>query len=151
MKKLQALIHQLNNLIAQQATINNSISMTNVGWHIEHSLLTINVITNAIKNAEPTNFKKRFNFAKLMVFTLNKIPRGRAKVPDVVKPLHFDAASLQQHVQLTTQNIQTLQTIGSDQYFKHPFFGYLNIKETIKFLNIHTNHHLKIIKDIIKN
>jgi hypothetical protein len=36
-----------------------------------------------------------------------------------------------------------------EQYFHHPFFGHLKLNKTIKFLEIHTNHHLQIIHEII--
>ena len=35
-------------------------------------------------------------------------------------------------------------------YFRHLIFGNLNKKRTIRFLQIHTAHHLKIIQDILK-
>ena len=44
-----------------------------------------------------------------------------------------------------------LETLNANSYFKHPYFGDLNLKKTLWFLNLHTNHHLKIIKDIADN
>ena len=44
-----------------------------------------------------------------------------------------------------------LENISKDHYFEHPFFGKIKRKETIRFLEIHTNHHLKIIDDILKS
>jgi hypothetical protein len=44
-----------------------------------------------------------------------------------------------------------LETLNANSYFTHPYFGDLNLKKTIWFLNLHTNHHLKIIKDIADN
>lgn len=35
-------------------------------------------------------------------------------------------------------------------FFKHPYFGNLNVKDAIKMLKLHTRHHIDIINDIIK-
>ena len=57
---------------------------------------------------------------------------------------------LQESLKNTYQAITYLKDCEANQYFMHPFFGQLNKKQTIKFLEIHTEHHLKIIRDILK-
>jgi hypothetical protein len=56
----------------------------------------------------------------------------------------------QESLKNTYQAITYLKDCEENQYFMHPFFGQLNKKQTIKFLAIHTEHHLKIIRDILK-
>ncbi len=150
MPKLQKSLLKLESNIDKQELINQKISKSSVGWHIEHSLLTINLIIDALKNSNPQNYKWKLNFPKLLVFTINKIPRGRGKSPGVVVPVTYNVESLRNHLEKTKIEIRKLNALNPNQYFEHPFFGNLKLNETIKFLWIHTNHHLAIINDIIK-
>jgi hypothetical protein len=50
----------------------------------------------------------------------------------------------------TRNSLLELESISNNHYFEHPFLGKLKKKAAIRFLEIHTNHHLKIIEDIIK-
>jgi hypothetical protein len=82
---------------------------------------------------------------------MNRIPRGRAKAPKVVQPkANFNTETLKNHLEKGKTKLAELDTIGDKNYFEHPYFGHLRLKPTIKFLEIHTNHHLKIINDIIE-
>lgn len=150
LKKLEKHLSVLENNILKQEVLNQSVSASSVGWHIEHSLLTINLIIEALQNSIPDNYIRSSNFAKFFVFTFNKIPRGRAKAPRVVIPAKYNEESLKQHVQAAKTNIQQLAKLNAAHYFEHPYFGHLKVKPTIKFLEIHTNHHVKIINEIIK-
>ncbi|MEO6537569.1 MAG: hypothetical protein ABIT07_13030, partial [Ferruginibacter sp.] len=86
-----------------------------------------------------------------LVYSLNKIPRGRAKAPKVVQPVgEINAEDITGILQQTKLNINSLKDMKDNHYFAHPYFGKLNLKPTIKFLRIHTHHHLKIINDIIR-
>jgi len=47
--------------------------------------------------------------------------------------------------------LDELAKVEEVQFFTHPFFGDLKKKETISFLSIHTEHHLKIIREMLRN
>jgi hypothetical protein len=152
MKRLSDLLTQLNKHIAHADCSNTSISTATVGWHIEHTLLVINQIIATLQTSEPSKYESKFSFWKLVIFTTKKIPRGKAKAPKQVQPANsFTITSLQNHLLQAQAAIQQLSSLQANHYFKHPIFGNLNVKSTIKFLGIHTSHHLNIINDIVKN
>ena len=142
---------ELASHIADHNQSNKAISEVSVGWHIEHSLLVIKQITATVAQSEPKLYKSKFNVKRFVVFLTKTIPRGKAKAPKVVIPSEeITVDSLQESLKNTYQAIAYLKDCQENQYFMHPFFGQLNKKQTIKFLAIHTEHHLKIIRDILK-
>ncbi|WP_268846973.1 hypothetical protein [Flavobacterium aestivum] len=152
MEKLKKLIQDLESKIPNQEILNPAISKSSVGWHIEHSLLTIILIVGALQKSNPENYKWKFNFKRVLIFTINKIPRGRAKAPKVVQPKEdVNIESLRNHLEKGKAKLAELNSISDKNYFEHPYLGHLTLKPTIKFLEIHTNHHLQIINDIIKS
>ena len=152
MNKLEQLLDKLESTIPQLEYLNPAISKAAVGWHIEHSLLTLDVVTGALKKSDPAAYKWKFNLVRMVVFITKKIPRGKAKSPDVVIPKgSLTEETLQGHLEMTREKIKALNGLPPNQHFDHPFFGKLNVKPTITFLNIHTRHHLDIINDILKN
>ena len=152
MNHLRHLLNELEIKIAKEDAINAAVSKSSVGWHIEHSLLTINMIIEALKKSDPISYQWKFSFIKTLVFTLNKIPRGRAKAPGIVQPKNtFTVETLKKHLDQTKEKLGEFATLQPNNYFEHPFFGKLKLKPTIKFLKIHTRHHLAIINDIIKS
>ena len=151
MKNLDAILPELASYIADHNQSNQAISQVDVGWHIEHSLLVIKQITATVAQSEPKLYKSKFNLKRFIVFLTKTIPRGKAKAPKVVIPSEgITVDSLQESLKNTYQAIAYLKDCQEKQYFMHPFFGQLNKKQTIKFLAIHTEHHLKIIRDILK-
>jgi hypothetical protein len=152
MKNLETLLDQFESRIPLFAKENSDISKSNVGWHIEHSLLTINGVTKFLINSNPKDYKWKFNFVRILVLKRGKIPRGRANAPKVVvRNITIDKSSLLTHLNHTRNSLLELENISKDHYFEHPFFGKIKRNDTIRFLEIHTNHHFKIIEDIIKS
>ncbi len=151
MEKLLKKVKELERHIPDYAKLQTTVSAANVGWHVEHSLLVFVTIITALENSNPALYKSNFNWNKWLVFTLNKIPRGRAKAPKIVQPMVGDLPeNLIPQLEKAIAKIKALANLQKHHHFPHPYFGKLNLKETIKFLAIHTNHHLKIINDILK-
>ena len=141
----------MENKIDYLEIINPGISKSAVSWHMEHSLLTMNLIIKAIESSNPNEYENKFSLAKLYVFTFRKIPRGRIQAPKRVMPTStIVPEALKNHFKISYDSIAKLNTLQANNYFEHPFFGKLNLKPAIKFLEIHTKHHLDIINDILK-
>ena len=151
MNPLLPLLHQLENHISNFEKTNPNVSNSTVGWQIDHCLLVINGIIGQIEISDPLKFKPKWAFPKFMVFTTGKIPRGKAKAPKVVIPTQVATQDeLIAKLAAAKNNVLKLDSFSENQFFNHPFFKDLNVKQTKKFLTIHTKHHLKIIEDILK-
>lgn len=151
MKYLNNLIDELEQHILFLDKTNASVSKASVGWHIEHSLKVLTQIIDAVEKSDPNTYKWRFNLKSTLVLSFNKIPRGKGKAPKTVLPEgNITHDTLKHHVEKTRFMMNKIENLHPNHYFKHPYFGDMNLKPTKKFIAIHTNHHLKIIKDIIK-
>jgi DinB superfamily len=149
MKKLNTLLNQLESNLLNYEKLNTAISAATVGWHIEHTLLATSNIIEALKKSNAKDYSWQFNTKRFFVFTTGKIPRGRGKAPESVRPAVLNAAHLKTRIDAAKTKINELSTLDARNYFQHFFFGKLNVKATITFLNIHMRHHLNIINDIV--
>ena len=130
---------------------NINVSKSSVGWQIEHSLKTIDLIITACKNSDPSTYQWKFKLNRFLILdVLQKIPRGKAKAPKVVQPEgEITRESLQLHLEKVHQNLENWEILDRNVYFFHPYFGNLDKKATERFLKLHTLHHLHIIEDIL--
>jgi len=149
MSNLSKLLNQLESHIIDFEKTNVAISQSSIGWHIDHSLMVINGIIDQLKKSNPEQYKWQFNWNRIFIKSINKIPRGRGKAPKSVKPSETSSIEILYYkLQIANDSIIELENLEPNNYFKHPYFGNLNLKTTIWFLELHTKHHLEIIKDI---
>lgn len=151
-KKVNTLLTSLETHIKNQSVSNPKISNADIAWHIDHSLKVINNVIIALQKSNPNSYKNDFSFLGKLFFKLGFFPRGKAKAPKHVKPpdviLEEDLIS---QMQLAKTNVETIANLEENAYFKHPLFGNINTTRVHRFLVLHTNHHLKIINDIVKD
>ena len=128
------------------------ISAVNVGWHIDHSLKVINRVSNALKESNPKNYKGTLSFVKFYIFLTGNIPKGKVKAPKhVVENGFISKESIEKQLNIAKQNLQEIKNLPAKSHFSHPVFGMLPLKKGQRFMAIHTNHHLKIINQIIES
>ena len=153
MQELHKLLDQLESDISSFDKVNLTVSSGSVGWHIAHSLKTIDQIVTACKHSNPSEYQWHFNFKRFLIMSVaKKIPRGKARAPKIVRPEgDIDTKSLALSLEKVRENIKDWKSLDKNVHFPHPFFGVLNKKETEKFLILHTKHHKMIINDILKS
>jgi hypothetical protein len=151
MEKLNILLKEIEAKIDFREHKNIVVSESDVAWHLDHSLKVIIGVIATLKKTNPENYQWKFNFKRTVVMALNKFPRGKAKAPEtLVSKGLVTIEDLKSQIELAKIQINDLSKLEAKNHFIHPFFGMLNLKQAIRFLSIHTNHHLKIIDDIIK-
>jgi hypothetical protein len=152
LNKVNFAIRQLETHIKNHSISEQKTSKSTVGWHIDHSLKVINNVCVALQKSDPNAYEKNFSLLGKLFFTLGFFPRGKAKAPKYVRPpeviLEEDLIS---QIQLAKVNVETIANLDKKAYFKHPLFGNINSTRVYQFLALHTNNHLKIIKDILKD
>lgn len=152
MQELHKLLAQLESDIACFDKVNLAVSSGSVGWHMAHSLKTIDQIFSACKHSNPTEYQWRFNFKRLLIMSImKKFPRGKAKAPKIVRPEgDISPETLSLDFVKVRKNLNDWDKLDKNAHFPHPFFGMLNKKKTETFLVLHTKHHVMIVKDILK-
>ncbi len=151
MRNLEVPLSELYSYIEDAEKINQNVSSVNIGWHIEHSLLVIIKIIQSVSKSDPNNYKWKFSLPRAFVFTINKFPRGKAKAPDIVKPKQQEKTDYDALFAEAKQALVILKNVDKNQFFLHHVFGNLNKKNTFIMLDIHTKHHIQIIREIINS
>ncbi len=146
---LRSELNQLRNAISLCNMQNNHVSLSPIGWHIDHSLKTICSICEQLRESNPTDFKWRFNITRNYIFIRGSIPRAKERDPIVIHP--EEELCQRQLVDLLTKTeeiLSTIEELPKNSFFKHSYFGELNLKRALYYLQLHTAQHLKIIDEI---
>lgn len=150
-KALENQLKLIESYIPNSESLNTKISKANVGWHLDHSLKVINSVVEAMQSSDPALYKDNFSFLGKVLLKFNYFPRGKVKAPKHVKPPEVVlTADVLTQLATSKENITVILNLDKNAYFVHPIFGNVNTTRVFPFLNAHTNHHLKIIKAILK-
>ena len=144
-------IAQIEAFLPHYEAHNKNVSNKTVGWQLDHTLRVLIGVPRVLEKSDPKDYKRNFNKVRAFVFAFNKIPRGKGKAPKKVindEPISYEG--LEKLFSLAKEELQKVEKMHPKANFQHQYFGLLNLKQTKKFLKIHTRHHLKIVDDILK-
>jgi hypothetical protein len=142
---------EIEQLFEKRNNSNTKVSEANVAWHLDHLLKTINQVSKKLMNSDPENFNSNFSAQRTFVHTSGIIPRGVAQSPENVRPpevILLDSLKIQ--LKEAKINVEKITNLDEKANFEHPVFNQLDRDQTRRFLDVHTNHHLKIIRDILE-
>ncbi len=142
---------ELESYIPQLEKTNPKVTHSNVGWQVDHALRVIRGVAKQLEDSNPSEFKSKFSFPKFFVMLTKHIPRGKARVPKSVRNENpITEESIREFLEKTKLQVDKIEDLNKNTYFPHPIFGHMNKKEAIRFIGIHTEHHLKIIRDMFQ-
>jgi hypothetical protein len=151
MEKIVKQLTELKSYFPQLERKNTAVSEASIAWQIDHSLRVMNHVISALVRSNPADYKPKFNWRKSMVLFTKKIPRGKVRAPKGILPTEeITELSLISSIELAHENLLLLGNCEPNHFFIHPFFDQVNVRETKTFIEVHTEHHLKIIRDICK-
>jgi hypothetical protein len=149
-EELQGQLEEMKTYIAFKTQKNPEISKAPVGWHLAHSLKVIHSILSSLDISDPAQYRKTFSWKKELIYLTGKIPRGKARAPKKVLPEdNISEEELRDQIFKASRKITGISKLPKKAFFEHPYFGHIKRDETAKFLVIHTEHHLKIIRDVV--
>ncbi len=134
------------------------VSQWSVGQHIDHMAMVnkqmIPLVLMAAGSAKPVTEGEPKFMGRVVLWT-GFIPRGKGKSPDAVLPKSKTHDEIRANVKtsqtyLTALEAQLLKVERSPAKVPHPALGAFTPAQWMRFIEIHNNHHFKIIRDIRK-
>ena len=152
MQSLTQQINELERYIPQASQTAPQVSQATVGWQIAHTLKVITTIVEGLAQSAPQDYQPKMSVIKTAIMTTGFMPRGKARAPKIVLPTEeeLQTQDLEKQLAKAHEALERLQTLPPTVHFNHPMFGSLQKKAAAKFLSIHTEHHLKIIRDMLQ-
>lgn len=131
-------------------TYHSEISKWSVGMHIDHCALAMTRVCKTLLASSPPPPKDSFSLLRTVVFFTKRIPRGRGKAPDAALPReNISTEQLSTLLDEVEDLLAQAKQLPPQHWLKHHVFGILNRDQAFQFIDIHNQHHLRIIDDII--
>ena len=142
---------EIERYFSYRSMANDRISKVDVAWQLDHILKAIINITNTLEESDPQDYYFNINPARTFVFNIGDFPRGVAQAPaSVMPPEIITDEALADQLKLARNKMEIIQGLPEKSSFNHSEFGLLDRNEAARLIEVHTDHHLKIVRDILE-
>ncbi|MFT4536745.1 MAG: hypothetical protein ACI9P5_004122 [Saprospiraceae bacterium] len=150
--KLNKEFLKIEKYISMMEKSNDDVSRAPVKWHLLHSLQVINGVIDEAAKSNTVEFNSNSNFKWWYVSTIGKIPRGQVQAPDIVNP-SFDITVKDVSTALDKAKLSVYEwtILKKNNFYAHHVLLHLNKHKIKRFLQVHTRHHLRIVRDITRD
>lgn len=159
-RNLQNLSRQLDEITSflaggeeQICTLKPGISGWSAAEQLDHTLkVDSSILRRVTDSQELETLPKGINLLGRVILAIGWIPRGKAPSPQALRGERTDCAALRATVAAVRGQVESItqdQVARSAALVPHPRFGGLTTPEALRFAVVHTEHHLKIVREIL--
>ena len=138
---------------AQLCARQERISAWSPAEHLDHMYKVSMSIVRRINDEEAKPSRRGINLMGRVILLLGWIPRGQGKTPERLSGAICTGAHIEAALGRLEQALDTLPLDAVDAsrspIVPHPLFGGLTPSQALRFIVIHTKHHLRIIDEIL--
>lgn len=124
------------------------------GWcpaeHVDHLAKVSTSIFDRILSKGVIDNPKPLSFIGRLILLIGWIPRGKGRSPEKLHGKRADHATLLASLSAAEALLARLDgfPLGNAPSVPHPRFGGLTPAQALRFVEVHNEHHLKIVRDI---
>lgn len=152
---IPSLLERLDRITAfhkHLAVINPGVSNWSIGQQAEHVVRATSAFTVLILRNRVSDGNAEVKPIKDALLSRGFIPRGAAEAPEGTHPAaDTDPAQLYQLLLKTRNRVERLIEVDPDAVAVHPYLGEMKRDEIIRFMVIHLDHHLSIMREILES
>jgi hypothetical protein len=139
---------------ARLAAAQVRISAWCVSEHLDHALKVAQSIVRRVNQPDAEPGKRGINLIGRAVLLGGWIPRGRGKSPERLVGTRVAAAEIDSSIAKLEHMMSEVVIDACESSRKptvpHPLFGGMTPRQALRFAVVHTNHHLRIVADILR-
>jgi hypothetical protein len=149
LRQVEALIAEGDEKLGRRAP---KVSGWSVGEQVDHILKVLDRSLGLLLTSDQA-LPKGINLTGRLLLALRRLPRGVAKSPAALRGAERPAGELREQASripplLAKVREDPARFARPTPVYPHPYFGGLDAARAVRFLAVHTDHHLRIVADI---
>jgi len=156
--RIRTQIEQMKKAFSETEEDLAAITVPRSSWcaaaHFDHIIKVAHGTLLILAKPEPPAAPRGLNLIGRLLLALGWMPRGRAQSPDRLRgsavTLEELQASLAELENVLERVASRTVTRPNMPILRHPTFGGLTHAQALRFVRIHTDHHLKIVQKLIR-
>jgi hypothetical protein len=139
---------------AQLFTVRQQVSGWSPAEHLDHTVKVAQSVIHRIGDAAAEPSPRKMSMIGRAVLLFGWIPRGKGKAPERLRGVLCTVEDLEARIARYESALATVTapTAAAARLpiVPHPRFGGLTPAEAVRFVAVHTRHHLRIVADVLK-
>jgi len=129
----------------------DEVSGWSVGQHAEHLAMALSAMVVSLVTDRQYEGDTPLSDHKDSVLETGGIPRGAVQAFETAIPGDDDADRIAGALNKALSRLQRVKNLPPAARVRHPMLGMLDRDESLRFIEVHNDHHRRIIDEILRS